>query len=132
METYLEKITPIVSNVRRTDELYVKIKGNMKYMYALMDDETRFWIAQQVAHTKNTSDITPLLQKGKKVTNMRPKTFISDGEYNFHTAYMKELHTLRNPKTRHIMHIRLQGDYNNNKMERMNGEVRDREKTMRG
>jgi len=100
METYLEKITPIVSNVWRTDELYVKIKGNMKYMYALMDDETRFWIAQQVAHTKNTSDITPLLQKGKKVTNMRPKTFISDGGYNFHTAYMKELHTLRNPKTR--------------------------------
>lgn len=31
-----------------------------------------------------------------------------------------------------IAHIRLQGDMNNNKMERMNGEVRDREKTMRG
>ena len=27
---------------------------------------------------------------------------------------------------------RIQGDYNNNKMERMNGEVRDREKIMRG
>ena len=31
-----------------------------------------------------------------------------------------------------IAHIRLQGDHNNNKMERMNGEVRDREKHMRG
>jgi putative transposase len=29
-------------------------------------------------------------------------------------------------------HIRLQGDMNNNKMERFNGEIRDREKTMRG
>ena len=28
--------------------------------------------------------------------------------------------------------MRLQGDMNNNKMERMNGEMRDREKTMRG
>jgi len=132
MEKYLDKITPNVSNVWRTDELYVKIKGNMKYLYALMDDETRFWIAQQVAHTKNTADITPLLNKGKRVTNKRPKTFISDGAGNFHDAYMKELHTLRNPKTRHIKHIRLQGDFNKNKMERMNGEVRDREKTMRG
>jgi putative transposase len=26
----------------------------------------------------------------------------------------------------------MQGDHNNNKMERMNGDIRDREKTMRG
>jgi putative transposase len=32
----------------------------------------------------------------------------------------------------HIQHIRLQGDIHNNKIERMNGEVRDREKVMRG
>lgn len=35
-------------------------------------------------------------------------------------------------EAKHIRHIRLQGDMNNNKMERMNGEIRDREKTMRG
>jgi len=28
--------------------------------------------------------------------------------------------------------IRIQGDHNNNKMERLNGEIRDREKVMRG
>jgi hypothetical protein len=33
--------------------------------------------------------------------------------------------------TRHIRHIRVQGDMNN-KMERLNGEIRDREKVMRG
>jgi putative transposase len=32
----------------------------------------------------------------------------------------------------HIRHIHLKGDMNNNKMERMNGEFRDREKVMRG
>jgi hypothetical protein len=40
--------------------------------------------------------------------------------------------TIRNPRTKHIKHIRFKGDHNNNKMERMNGEIRDREKTMRG
>ena len=35
-------------------------------------------------------------------------------------------------RTEHIRHIRLQGDWNNNKMERMNGEIRNREKVMRG
>jgi hypothetical protein len=38
----------------------------------------------------------------------------------------------RLPTTRHFRHIRIQGDHNNSKMERMNGEERDREKTMRG
>jgi hypothetical protein len=32
----------------------------------------------------------------------------------------------------YVRHIHLQGDMNNNKMERLNGEIRDREKTMRG
>jgi transposase-like protein len=65
MQTYLEKITPNVSDAWRADELYVKVKGNSKYLYALMDDQTRFWIAQQVADTNCTSDIRPLFARGK-------------------------------------------------------------------
>ena len=57
---------------------------------------------------------------------------ITDGAANFHDAVKKEFFTINSPRTRHISHIRLQGDYNNNKMERLNGEIRDREKVMRG
>jgi hypothetical protein len=89
-----------------------------------MDDETRFWIAQQISDKKYTSHINPLFKKGKEVAGKRPMTLISDGAPNFHDAYRKEFFTLKNPKTRHIRHIRLQGDHNNNKMERLNGEVR--------
>src|SRR2546421_255388 len=62
----------------------------------------------------------------------RPNTLISDGAPNFNDAFKKEFLTLNNPRTRHICHIRIQGDHNNNKMERFNGEVRDREKVMGG
>jgi hypothetical protein len=34
--------------------------------------------------------------------------------------------------TKHMHPITLKGDHKNNKMERMNGEIRDREKTTRG
>jgi transposase-like protein len=132
MVKYLEQITPNVSDAWRTDELYLKVRGNMKYLYALMDDETRFWIAQQVAYTKYTANINPLFKEGKELTGRRPNTLISDGAPNFNDAFKKEFYTKANPKTRHIKHIRLQGDHNNNKMERFNGEVRDREKIMRG
>ena len=132
MEGYLEKVRPNVGQAWRTDEIFLKVKGNMKYLYALMDDETRFWIAQQVADTKNTADVTPLFNKGKEIVGSRPNVLISDGAPNFNEAFNREFYTNKWPRTRHIRHIRLQGDHNNNKMERMNGEVRDREKTMRG
>jgi len=132
MDKYLQKITPNVSDVWRTDELYLKVKGDKKYLFALMDDETRFWIAQQVADRKNTSDVQPLFREGKEVAKKKPNILISDGAPNFHDAYKKEYWTVKNPRTKHIQHIRLQGDVHNNKMERLNGEIRDREKTFRG
>jgi len=92
MEKYLDKITQKISTSWRTDELYLKVKGNTKYLYALMDDETRFWIAQQVSDTKNTADITPLFSKGKEVAGTRPNTRISDGAPNFHTAFNRVIH----------------------------------------
>lgn len=132
MQGYLEKIKPNVSNTWRTDELFLKVKGNTKYLYALMDDETRFWIAQQVADRKYTEDVRPLFKEGREIAGKKPDILISDGAMNFHEAYKKEYWSKIAPRTSHIRHIHLKGDHNNNKMERMNGEIRDREKTMRG
>jgi hypothetical protein len=69
---------------------------------------------------------------GKAVAGKKPKTFITDGAANFHEAYLKEFHTARDETdTEHIRHIRLAGDRNNNRMERFNGEVRQREEVTR-
>ena len=133
MEKYLEKITPQVSDTWRADEVYVKIRGNMKYLFALMDDETRYWIAQEVADTKHGYDARTLLRMGKEIAQKTPATFITDGLASYHEAYLKEYWTARkDTQTRHVREIRMSGEIHNNKMERFNGEVRDREKVMRG
>lgn len=60
-----------------------------------------------------------------------PKTLITDGAPNFHEAYEKEFYTNRlETRTEHIRDIRM-NEVHNNKMERMNGELRDRERVMR-
>jgi hypothetical protein len=65
-----------------------------------------------------------LLRNAKEIAHKRPNTFITDGAQNVHEAFTKEFFTVTNPRTRHISHIRLQGDdNNNNKMERMNGHL---------
>jgi putative transposase len=132
MERYIEKLKPNVSDTWRADELWVKIKGDMKYVFAMMDDETRYWIAQEVAETKYKHDARKLFQMAKKVTGTKPMTLVTDGLPSYHDAYKKEFWTLKGPRTEHVRHIKLKGDMNNNKMERLNGEIRDREKVMRG
>jgi hypothetical protein len=46
----------------------LKVKGNKKNLYALMDDETRFWIAQRLAETKYDTDIKPMF---KRIRNLQ-------------------------------------------------------------
>jgi transposase-like protein len=132
MEKYLDKITPNVSDTWRADELFLKVKGNMKYLYALMDDQTRFWIAQEVADTKYSADIRPLFKQAKAMADKNPRTLITDGAPNFHEAFMDEFYTSKlATRPEHIRDITLDGERHNNKMERMNGEIRDRERVMR-
>jgi len=131
MKDYAEKIAPQVSNTWRADEVYVKISGDQKYLFALMDDETRYWIAQEVADTKDKHDARGLFAHGKKIAGKTPRTIITDGLRAYHQAYLKEYRTQKND-TKHIAEIALAGKVHNNKMERLNGEFRDREKVMRG
>ena len=59
-----------------------------------MDDETRFWIVEQVADTKFTADIKPLFSKAKEITARTPTVLISDGAPNYNQAFKDEFATL--------------------------------------
>jgi putative transposase len=132
MGKYLDEITPQVSETWRADELYVKIRGNMKYLFAMMDDETRFWIAQEVANTKEGHDARNLFQMARERAGKKPQILITDGLKSYNEACNHAYWTPKmETRTVHIRHITLTGEHHNNKMERMNGEIRDREKVSR-
>ena len=102
------------------------------YLYAIIDDESRLWISVQMAPTKNTADIRPLLRRGMRLAGRNPDVLTSDAAPNIKKACDD---VYRAPglarKTDHERHIHFRGDRNNNKSESFNGVVRDREKTMR-
>ena len=127
MQRYLDKLTPKVSDKWRADELYIKVRGDLKYLFAVMDDETRFWIAQEVSNVKEGANASRLFMEAKRVAGKSPLTLITDGLNSYKMAAELDF-----PQTTHIKEIAFAGRVHNNKMERMNGEVRDREKVMRG
>ena len=58
---------------------------------------------------------------------------ITDGLKSYRDAYVKEYQTNHgHSRTLHIREIRLAGKVHNNKVERMNAEIRDRENPFRG
>jgi putative transposase len=128
MKNYTETIVPKVGDTWRADEIYLKVKGNMKYLFSMMDDETRFWIAQEVGETKDKHDARQLFITARRLMGKQPKKLITDGLPSYSLAS-----NMIFPNAEHVRKITFNGKaHNNNKMERMNGEIRDREKTMRG
>jgi len=68
----------------------------------------------------------------RNLAKVRPLAIVTDGLRAYQNAIPKEFHTMKAPRTEHVRHIKIRGDMNNNRMERFNGEVRDRDKVMRG
>jgi transposase-like protein/predicted SprT family Zn-dependent metalloprotease len=132
MDKYIEKLKPQVSETWRADELWLKIKGDKKYLFAMMDDETRYWLAQEVAETKHTHNARTLFRMAQKVAGKKPQYLITDGLRVYHDAFMEEWYSFEDGWSEHNHKATLRGEHNNNKMERLNGEVRDREKVIRG
>jgi len=136
MGNYLGQIKPQVSDTWRADEMYLKIKGSPKYLYALLDDETRFWIAKEVAGDKFSREApeyaSQLFRRGKEVVGKKPLTLITDGLHAYELAYRREFYAHQKPVTKHVEHVTWRGEKGNEKMESFNGNtVRSREKTMR-
>lgn len=129
MKQYTDNIKPQVSDTWRADEVYIRMKGDIKFLFAVLDDDTRFIIAQEVAETKFKHDAANVFHQAKEIAGKKPKLMITDGLPSYQAAFKKEY---GGPGNKHLNTIRLTGKHNNNRMECANGEIRDREKTMRG
>ncbi len=135
MERFADTIKPQVSEQWRTDELYLKIKGNRKYLFAMLDSETRFWIAKMVATHKGNDDVAPMFKQAKRVAGKVPTTLYSDKAANFHNAWKKQYKSKNflHKETEHIHDVAFDGIHHNNQMESFNGAtLRHREKVTRG
>ena len=128
---YLNGIVPWVGSWFRADEVWVKIAGKQCNLFASMDDDARYWLASDIADNKFHHNADSLLSMTKTQAGKSPRNFITDGL----PAYMKSSKKVFGDKTNHVRHIHLAGKRdrdNNNRQERLNGEIRDREKVFRG
>ncbi|MDA8041264.1 MAG: DDE-type integrase/transposase/recombinase [Pirellulales bacterium] len=131
---FIETVRPDVSETWRTDEVYIKLQGRPNYLYAMIDHKSRYYLAGQMGTRKGSDFLRTMFDQASTRSGFIPGRLISDGAQNFHLAW-HEFWRQKNPhhkETEHVRHVHVAGDMNNNRMERFNGTIREREVNYRG
>ncbi|VVB63866.1 DDE domain protein [uncultured archaeon] len=130
MEAYIKTLEPEVGSVWHGDEMKVKVKGEWKWLWNMMDEKTRFQLVSMIAETRETQDAKRTFRKSKEVAHKKPKLVVTDGLQSYKGAFKSEFYD-RQQSVKHVADVALESGMNNS-IERMHGSIREREKVMRG
>lgn len=125
------------------DETVVNVDGEPRYLWNVLDHDTRFLLATHVSANRNLANTRAPIHKAKRATPDRPADFLSDGMKAYPRAIDKELGRratpLDDPKLVHSgrfnPHRRvpsIRAKESNNRIERFHGTEKERTKVMRG
>ncbi|HQC25920.1 MAG TPA: DDE-type integrase/transposase/recombinase [Methanofastidiosum sp.] len=135
---YTRTLTPDVSGMWAIDEMALKCNGEWNWLWNLMDTDTRFLISSMISEGKTRDVDTARLpmKEAKQVTGITPGILVSDGLNAYQEAVRKEFQMHRKGDDRNTTHIReiaiTNKERNNNKIERLHGSMRQRNKVQRG
>jgi len=108
----------------------VNVNGKHRWLWNLLDKDTRFLLATQLTEQRYTEDAKALFHEAKVKADKSPKAIITDGLPAYRHAYLGEFWT-PDVKTRYLRLVSLTDKINQNIIERYNGTNRERNKTMR-
>ncbi len=124
---YVKTLKPELGNVWHIDEMKIQADGKWKWLWNMMDSETKFIVSQKVTDRRRIRDCRRLLINAKETAQKEPEFMITDGCHSYKRSLVKEM-----PQTNHVQLKSIKDHVNNNPIERLNGTIRDRIKTMRG
>jgi transposase-like protein len=129
MEGYASELVPQVSDKWHADETVENVNGKNRWLWNLMDSESRFLIASRLTKGRTDVDARNLFLDGLDRTKKAPTAIVTDGLVSYANAYDE---TLRYKGAKHIRKPRFIDLANNNRIERLHSTMRERTKVMRG
>lgn len=134
VNSYTKDLEATTSDRWHADETLIKVRGKQMVMWCLLDSETRQLIAQHISQSRSKEDATILFKKGKKASKSSPLEIITDGLPSYNDAIATEFGEKNHApgSTKRTIHIvgPLVGKINNNKIERFNGSIKRRLRSM--
>jgi putative transposase len=116
------------------DETVVSVNGQAKYVWNILDGESRFLLATHVSTGRGMDDTRAPIRRAKTVTPDRPMEVFTDGMNAYPRAVRKELAYRVGDRviSPHHRVPSIRAPESNNKIERLHGSEKERIKVMRG
>ncbi len=125
---YVKTLQPETSQLWRTDEMKIQAGGKWRWLWNVMDDETKYLITRKVTDRRMIKDSVKVLKTARDTARKHPTFIITDGCMSYEQSIPLALGNTNHIRLTSITDKRT----NNNVMERLNGTIRERLKVMRG
>ena len=140
MNDYVETKTPELGTVWNTDEQMIKVGKKHLWNWNTIDQDTKFWIANNVTESRTIKEARQQFQKVKNMAkDQKPEVLITDGLPAYRKAIKKEFKTHKDrmgrPQEDSVLHIGnagIRSRITNNQVERLNSTFREFDKVRRG
>jgi putative transposase len=138
---YVNSLSPQLSDTWHADELFVKMKGGVKdtqykqnsmaYLWNVMDRKTRFLLASKLSKYRDEVGADrAFVEASLNAGRTMPKRIFTDAHHAYRAAIKK---WPENKRPEHIPKAGVNKPHaNNNRIERLNGTLRERVKVQRG
>jgi len=124
---YVKTLKPSLSEIWHVDEMKIQAGGKWRWLWNVMDKDSKFLISKMVTDRRRIRDSKKLFENSKEIAEKQPEVMITDGCHSYNRSLARAM-----PQTNHIQLKTIRDHINNNPIERLNGTIRDRIKTMRG
>ena len=109
------------------DEIMVRVGGEWYYHWNVMDYKTRFLLASHLSKGRGTEEAETVMHKALRAARIRPTKITTDGYIGYASAIASAM-----PGINHEISEGITAPINNNRSERLQGTIRDRDVTLRG
>jgi len=117
------------------DETVVNVNGEHRYLWNILDADTRFLLATHVSENRSMENTRAPIKKAKAVASQAPSEVFTDGMRAYPTAIAKEFpnrHAANDERSPHRRVPSIRAKTSNNMVERLHGSEKERTKIMRG
>jgi transposase-like protein len=131
VKQYVDTLKADLGDTWHVDETVIKVKGEQKWFWEIIDEKTRFMVAEHLSKSRKTEDSKILFKDSRNRAIKKPKTILSDGCF----AYRKGFNLFfgdRGRTCKLIQNVGINGRVHQNMVERLHGTLKDMLRARRG
>lgn len=114
------------------DETVIKVKGERKWFWEIIDAKTRFMIAEHLSDSRKIEDSKKLFMDARNRSLTKPHTVYSDGCFAYRKGFNKVFYQRKGIGPSLVQNVGINSRIHQNKVERLHGTLKDMLRARRG